>query len=527
MMISLSGKIRDHAPAAASPLPKPCSPPPASRGRRGRKPAAALPDQVGGGSAIPDAARPALEAAGRTVLRHLEQVLERAYTGGASDAITHLLDHAIPEWASAAGQAVMEAVLVHERGFLGSTLKCRSCEAGHLRLEGDRHRTIRTMCGAVACKRSYYVCDSCGCGVAPLDMQLGIDGEHGFLPSVQDLVSLMGSQLSFPNATGLLRRLLPDAPSLTTVERITRTIGAAVQKNREEERQAAYGDPTNSAFPACESTTHPKVAVVAADGGMCRMRTADEPYREFKMGVLGHLVPVPGRTKDTAPPVLERAYTATFEGPDALFDFCGLEFARLGLGRAPILHVLGDGAPWIWARAADLAEKGQRVVQTLDFYHACDHIREAAHAFFGPDSAPGRDWQKARRDQLMAGKVTRFLQCVEALARKAQRLGRSSDACTIRTHHAYFRERRRFLNYKQCLDEGLLIGSGMIEGGIRFVGKDRLHRTGMRWSEPGAEAILALRGVEASGRWDRLCHERAIARKASFTSFRQAATRAA
>ena len=58
------------------------------------------------------------------------------------------------------------------------------------------------------------------------------------------------------------------------------------------------------------------------------------------------------------------------------------------------------------------------------------------------------------------------------------------------------------LDYKGFLERGLLVGSGMVEGGIRFVGKDRLNRTGMKWSEPGAEDILTLRAIHASGRWE-------------------------
>ena len=37
----------------------------------------------------------------------------------------------------------------------------------------------------------------------------------------------------------------------------------------------------------------------------------------------------------------------------------------------------------------------------------------------------------------------------------------------------------------------------MVEGGIRFIGKDRLDRTGMEWKEPGAEDILHLRALHA------------------------------
>ena len=44
------------------------------------------------------------------------------------------------------------------------------------------------------------------------------------------------------------------------------------------------------------------------------------------------------------------------------------------------LRVLGDGASWIW-RSADRALTGCR--QTLDIYHACEHIAKAGKKLHG------------------------------------------------------------------------------------------------------------------------------------------------
>ncbi len=401
-------------------------------------------------------------------MRTLLETLEKAYATNPEAAVSHLLERDIPNWASHAGRVAMEAIMLHERGFLGSTLVCPECEKGLLRFQGDRPRGVRTMCGQIDIRRSYYVCDSCKKSVAPLDLQLGLDGDpvrpsdSGFLPGVQEVVALAGSRLSFPDATRLIAKVLPDPPSLRTLERITRALGSAVQGERNRERREAYQEPADSKFPACEATSTPEVAVVAVDGGMCRMRSAAEPYREFKMAVLGSLNPTPGRKKeDPTPLVLNKAYTATFEGPDEVFELCGLEFARLGLDRAPVVQVLADGAPWIWNRTRDLAQPGQRLVETLDFYHACDHIREAAHAFFGSDSKEGRAWQKARQAQLLAGRLGPFFTSLVRLAQRAAKLGRAPEAETIRDQMDYFQKRRRLLNYRRCLDDGLLIGSGM------------------------------------------------------------------
>jgi len=84
----------------------------------------------------------------------------------------------------------------------------------------------------------------------------------------------------------------------------------------------------------------------------------------------------------------------------------------------------------------------------------------------------------------------------------------------------YFQERRHLLRYRECWEQGLPIGSGRIEGGIRFVGKDRLDRTGMRWGEPGAELVLQLRCLDASQRWDGYFHAQAGARQRRFQEAR-------
>lgn len=83
------------------------------------------------------------------------------------------------------------------------------------------------------------------------------------------------------------------------------------------------------------------------------------------------------------------------------------------------------------------------------------------------------------------------------------------------------------LNYKHCRERGLPIGSGMVEGGIRFVGKDRLHRIGMRWGIPGAEAVLQLRSTEASAQRDVFSQRQATKRLQDYHAQKTARLRAA
>lgn len=55
------------------------------------------------------------------------------------------------------------------------------------------------------------------------------------------------------------------------------------------------------------------------------------------------------------------------------------------------------------------------------------------------------------------------------------------------------------LHYDRALAEGLPIATGVIEGACRYLVQDRMGRTGARWSLEGAEAVLQLRALRASG----------------------------
>lgn len=59
-----------------------------------------------------------------------------------------------------------------------------------------------------------------------------------------------------------------------------------------------------------------------------------------------------------------------------------------------------------------------------------------------------------------------------------------------------------YVHYDTYLAAGFPIATGVIEGACRYLVRDRMEITGARWSLDGAEAILRLRSVRASGDWD-------------------------
>src|SRR5436309_13232849 len=61
------------------------------------------------------------------------------------------------------------------------------------------------------------------------------------------------------------------------------------------------------------------------------------------------------------------------------------------------------------------------------------------------------------------------------------------------------------MKYNEYLNMGLPIATGVIEGACRYLVKDRMDRTGARWSLRGAEAVLRLRALRTSGDFDAHC----------------------
>jgi hypothetical protein len=151
----------------------------------------------------------------------------------------------------------------------------------------------------------------------------------------------------------------------------------------------------------------------------------------------------------------------------------------------------------------------------LDWFHADERVSDAANVLHGLSTDAAAEWRTRVRSDLWDGRLDDFFKALQQAVDNAKKPEASK---TLREHYSYFLSRRELLRYKECRERGLPIGSGAIEGGIRFIGKDRLDRTGMRWKIAGAEDILQLRCIKYSDRWDELATRRAEHRRRLYTT---------
>lgn len=167
--------------------------------------------------------------------------------------------------------------------------------------------------------------------------------------------------------------------------------------------------------------------------------------------------------------------------------------------------VLVDGEPkQLRAVKAEARRVGVKVTILADIVHVIEYIWDAARALFGESNAKAESWVSERLLALLTGRsggdVAKTIRWWE---KRAKTLDDSAHAA-IETTCQYLadRTRTRLLRYHDALRDGLPIATGVIEGACRYVVKDRMDRTGARWSLTGAEAVLRLRAIRASKDFD-------------------------
>ena len=137
------------------------------------------------------------------------------------------------------------------------------------------------------------------------------------------------------------------------------------------------------------------------------------------------------------------------------------------------------------------------VTLVLDFLHALEYLWKAAYVFHAEGSQQAEDWVKKRALWLLEGRSGQVVKGLRQSMTKRRLQGQ--DKKTLTTVSGYLHRNRLRMRYDKYLAAGLPIASGAVEGACKNVIKDRMERSGMRWSEDGAEAMVKLRATYLSG----------------------------
>jgi hypothetical protein len=144
-----------------------------------------------------------------------------------------------------------------------------------------------------------------------------------------------------------------------------------------------------------------------------------------------------------------------------------------------------------------------KVTILVDVVHVLEYLWNAGRALFGETNREAEKWVGDRFLALITGRTGGEVAQTSRWWAKRKHPGEAAQQA-IDTTCKYLadRTRTRLLGYAAALRDGLPIATGVIEGACRYLVKDRMDRTGARWSLTGAEAVLRLRAVRASGDFD-------------------------
>jgi hypothetical protein len=94
-------------------------------------------------------------------------------------------------------------------------------------------------------------------------------------------------------------------------------------------------------------------------------------------------------------------------------------------------------------------------------------------------------------------------QVVKGIRQCITKRGLSGPKCkTLKAVANYLYRNRSRMRYNEYLAKAWPIASGPVEGACKNLIEDRMERSGMRWTEQMAKAIVQLRAVHLSGDFD-------------------------
>jgi hypothetical protein len=151
---------------------------------------------------------------------------------------------------------------------------------------------------------------------------------------------------------------------------------------------------------------------------------------------------------------------------------------------------------------AEAAARGVTVTILIDFIHVLEYLWKTAWCFHPPRDPAMEDWVIAQGLDILHGRAAAVITRIQALAAaRPPRPGSEHDKI-IRTTLHYLDAKQPYLDYPRALASGWPIATGVIEGACRHLVADRMGITGARWGLDGAQAMLWLRAIYASGDTD-------------------------
>ena len=315
-------------------------------------------------------------------------------------------------------------------------------------------------------------------GFSPLSAQLQVIDER-FSPGVVRHALRLAGSVPYEEAAEILAQIGMIEISASSIWRRLQAWGEQFAALEEQERVRANALPERWQPPSRAEKADQRMGV-AMDGFMVPILA--EGWKEMKLAAVFDVELRPGCDERTGergliPHAVGSSYVAHLGGPELFGELAYAEARRRGWEHAQDTQAVADGAPWIWNQVDLHFGESQQLV---DWYHAKQHLADAARLLKGESTPAYTRWLNSRETALYQGHADR-------IARELERAAPSKPAASeaLRREAGYLRQHHHRMNYLEMREDNWVIGSGMVEGGAKRH-QDRYCGTGMLWSRQGA-----------------------------------------
>jgi len=361
--------------------------------------------------------------------------------------------------------------------------------------KGRETLEVQGIFGCFPLQRDYYYHAGRQEGHYPADAALGL--EVSYTPALAKLVCLEGAdETTYLKAERHLERTGGIRVSARQIQRVVQRVGARAQA-----WQARPAQPGADAAPilyvSADGTGVPMVAE-ELKGRRGKQADGTAKTRQVYLGC----VFTQHRTDEKGHPVRDWESTTYVSSFQAIAEFGPLlrqEALRRGMGRAGQVVLLIDGARGLENMGQDCFKDS---VQIVDFFHAMEHAGLVLDALIGKTHPDYKKRLHRWAKRLLKDQVE------DLIAQTRQECRRPAQAAAVEAALGYFVRNVPRMQYGTFRAAGYFIGSGVVEAGCKTVIGGRCKQSGMFWSEPGAENILALRCIHSSRRLEEFWKDR-------------------
>ncbi len=413
-------------------------------------------------------------------------------------------------------RALHEQMMALERELLAAELARYDVDAEQIEVAGVTYHpvwegteTYLTAAGEVQVQRHLYRPTGHNAkSICPLELRVGIVDGY-WTPCAARQGSFVMAQLPPGDAEALLAELGTMTPSRSSLDRLPRELSGRWEAKREAWETALRAQETVP--EAAASVAFSVDGVMVAMKAKAIQRTAKQAEAgKHASGPAGHQEAGCG-TISLYDPQGERLQTVRYarmpERKKVTVQAQLQGEAEALFAVRPDLRCvhLADGAEGNWTLLAEIEQvlglAPEMRLEIVDFYHACDHLKNGCDAIWG-ESTPRSQAEFLRLKTLLKDEDGGADRIIRTFKHHASRTSGNRQR-RIQAELTYFRNQRPRMNYPAYLRQNLPIASGVMEAACKTLVTQRLKRSGMAWTPVGGQAILTFRSLIQSGRWAR------------------------